>query len=109
MVTYRSQDKKLGDNKKTKTFLTAVMLILLLLIEPAYSNFFSVAPDLELSSLILNEMKNIIDASPALKNHMGGPKDEIQFYEKKSKFKPLATSNNRMDGEICRHNLVIGC
>ena len=53
-------------------------------------------------------MKNIIDASPALKNHMGGPKDEIQFYEKKSKFKPLATSNNRMDGEICRHNLVIG-
>lgn len=50
--------------------------------------------------MILNEMKNIIDASPALKNHMGGPKDEIQFYEKKSKFKPLATSNNRMDGRL---------
>lgn len=76
------------------------MLILLLLIEPKYSNFFSVAPDLELSSLILNEMKNIIDASPALQHHMGGTQDKIEFKPKQNKFTPLATSNNRMDGRL---------
>lgn len=78
------------------------MLILLLLIEPKYSNFFSVAPDLELSSLILQEMKNIIESSPALSPYMGGAKDKIEFKLKSSKFTPLATSNNRMDGEVCR-------
>ena len=82
--------------------MTAVMLILLLLLEPRYSNFYSVAPDLELSSLILNEMKNLIDASPAINKYMGGTKDKIEFVPKSSKFTPLATSNNRMDGEVCR-------
>lgn len=86
--------------KSGKTFLTAVMLILLLLIEPKYSNFFSVAPDLELSSLILQEMKNIIESSPALSPYMGGAKDKIEFKLKSSKFTPLATSNNRMDGRL---------
>lgn len=88
--------------KSGKTYLTAVMLILLLLLEPKYSNFFSVAPDLELSSLILNEMKNLIDSSPYIKKYMGGTKDKIEFTPKQSKFTPLATSNNRMDGEVCR-------
>lgn len=86
--------------KSGKTFMTAVMLLLLLLLEPKYSNFYSVAPDLELSSLILNEMKNLIDASPSLSKYMGGTQGKIEFTPKQSKFTPLATSNNRMDGRL---------
>ena len=45
-------------------------------------------------------MKNFIESSPALNPYMGGAKDKIEFKLKSSKFTPLATSNNRMDGRL---------
>lgn len=43
--------------KSGKTFLVALLFILLLLIEPEYSEFYSVAPDRELSSIVKKEME----------------------------------------------------
>lgn len=86
--------------KNGKTFLTAIIFILLLLLEPKYSNLFSVAPDLELSSLIKDMMGQLIDSSPALRKHFEILKSEIRCKPTKSVFKPLATSNNRMDGRL---------
>lgn len=84
--------------KSGKTFLTALVFILLLLMEPKYSEFYSVAPDRELSGMIKKEMEQIIEASPAISKHFQILTREIRCTLKKSKFIPLATSNNRMDG-----------
>ncbi|WP_373821081.1 terminase large subunit domain-containing protein, partial [Jeotgalibaca porci] len=93
--------------KNGKTFLTGFVFILLLLLEPRFSNFFSVAPDLELSSLIKGEMEHQIAVSPAIRNKFKIKKTEIICTATDSVFKPLATSNNRMDGEqVCRHRMV---
>lgn len=84
-----------------KTFLTALVFILLLLIEPRFSEFYSVAPDRELSSMIKKEMEQLIDSSPAISKHFTVLRGEIRCDLKKSKFINLATSNNRMDGRYC--------
>lgn len=84
--------------KSGKTFLTALVFILLLLIEPRFSEFYSVAPDRELSSMIKKEMEQLIDSSPAISKHFTVLRGEIRCDLKKSKFINLATSNNRMDG-----------
>lgn len=52
--------------KNFKTFNSAVIFILLMLTEPDFSRFFSVAPDLQLSSELKNAIRKIIKVSPAL-------------------------------------------
>ena len=52
--------------KNFKTFNSAVIFILLMLMEPDFSRFFSVAPDLALSSELKNAIRKIIKVSPAL-------------------------------------------
>lgn len=84
-------------NHKMKTFLSALIFILLLLLEPRYSAFYSVAPDRELAATLKGQMDNLIDFSPAIKKHFKITKDEIRCLLTKSKYQPLATSNNRMD------------
>lgn len=86
--------------KSGKTFLVAFIFILLLLLEPRFSNFYSVAPDRELSSLILEEIKHQIAVSPLIEKHFKVKSDEIQCTINDNKFTPLATSNNRMDGRL---------
>mgnify|MGYP001164608816 CR=1 FL=1 len=84
--------------KSGKTFLVAILFILLLLLEPQYSEFYSVAPDRELSSIIKKEMEQHIEMSPLISKHFRILSSEIRCLLTKSKFVPLATSNNRMDG-----------
>ena len=84
--------------KSGKTFLVALIFILLLLLEPQYSEFYSVAPDRELSSIVKKEMEQIISSSPAISKHFQVLRGEVRCSLTKSKYIPLATSNNRMDG-----------
>lgn len=84
--------------KSGKTFLIAILFILLLLLEPQYSEFYSVAPDRDLSSIIKKEMEQHIQMSPMISKHFKVVGGEIRCLLRKSKFIPLATSNNRMDG-----------
>lgn len=84
--------------KSGKTFLVALIFILLLLLEPQYSEFYSVAPDRELSSIVKKEMEQQIASSPLISKHFDIVRSEIRCILTKSKFIPLATSNNRMDG-----------
>lgn len=86
--------------KSGKTFLISVLFIILLLLEPRFSNFYSVAPDLELSSLILQEIQNQIAVSPLINKHFKITKGQVQSKINDNKFQPLATSNNRMDGRL---------
>ena len=52
--------------KNFKTFYSAVIFILLMLTEPKFSRFFSVAPDLKLSSELKLAIRKIIKSSPVL-------------------------------------------
>jgi hypothetical protein len=52
--------------KNFKTFNSAVIFILLMLTDPKFSRFFSVAPDLKLSSELKIAIRKIIKVSPAL-------------------------------------------
>lgn len=90
--------------KNFKTFNSAVIFILLMLTEPDFSRFFSVAPDLALSSELKNAIRKIIKVSPALYNE-----DEPAFKLLRSQIKcllndneytPLAYSQDGMDGKL---------
>lgn len=90
--------------KNFKTFNSAVIFILLMLTEPDFSRFFSVASDLALSSELKNAIRKIIKVSPVLYNE-----DEPAFKLLRSQIKcllndneytPLAYSQDGMDGKL---------
>lgn len=84
--------------KSGKSFLVALIFLILLLIEPQFSEFYSVAPDRELSSIVKKEVEQAITASPLISNHFQVTRGEIRCLLTKSKFIALAYSENRMDG-----------
>lgn len=84
--------------KSGKSFLVSLVFIILLIIEPEFSEFYSVAPDRELSSIVKKEVEQTISASPALEKYFKLLRSEVQCTLKKSKYVPLANSQNRMDG-----------
>lgn len=86
--------------KSGKTFLIAILFILLLLLEPKFSEFYSVAPDRELSGQIKKEMDRHIENSPLISKHFHITGKKVLCRLTSSTFEPLATSNNRMDGRL---------
>lgn len=86
--------------KNGKTFLTAVLLLLLFLLEPKFSKFFSVAPDGTLSRLIQEQMRQIVQSSPALRDRFKLRRDDITCLLNQNQYKPLAFSTSRMDGHL---------
>ena len=86
--------------KNFKTFNSAVIFILLLLTEPKFSRFFSVAPDLKLSSELKLAIRKIIKSSPALMADgvFKLLRSEIRCLLTESEYTPLAYSEDRMDG-----------
>jgi phage terminase large subunit-like protein len=84
--------------KSGKSFLVGLIFIILLLIEPKFSEFYSVAPDRELSSIVKKELEQMIQSSPYLLKYFETTRAETRCRVTKSKFIPLATSENRMDG-----------
>ena len=91
--------------KNFKTYTVGTLFILLFLMEPKFSKFFSVAPDGTLSREIKEAISETLKASPLVFAHNGEPRfkilrDFITFKLKESKMIPLSYSNNRMDGRL---------
>lgn len=88
--------------KNFKTFYSAVLFILLLLTEPKFSRFFSVAPDLKLSSELKVAIRKIIKSSPALADEkiFKVLRSEVRCKLTDSDYTPLAYSEDRMDGKL---------
>lgn len=88
--------------KNFKTFNAAVIFILLMLTEPQFSRFFSVAPDLKLSSELKLAIKKIIKSSPALADDSTFKvlRSEIRCKLTDSEYTPLAYSQDKMDGKL---------
>lgn len=85
--------------KNTKTFLSALIFIILLLLEPKYSTFYSVAPNKDLSGQILREITELIDASPELHDYFKITNSKVYCIPKKSSFQNLANApGQRLDG-----------
>lgn len=84
--------------KSGKSFLVALIFIILLIIEPEFAEFYSVAPDRELSSIVKKEVEQTISASPYIEKYFKLLRGEIRCELKKSKYVPLACSENRLDG-----------
>lgn len=86
--------------KNFKTFACAVIFILLMLTEPNFSRFFSVAPDLKLSSELKGAFRKIVKSSPALTNHFKILRGQIDCKLTDSEYIPLAYSKDTMDGKL---------
>lgn len=86
--------------KNFKTFNSAVIFIIGMLTEPAFSRFFSVAPDYKLSNELRIAVRKIIKVSPALAEHFKVNRDMITCLINDVEYTPLAYSNDRMDGKL---------
>ena len=112
-VERENQDKRRYENaileicrKNGKTFLVAVLFILLFFIEPKFSKFYSVAPDGSLSREIKTAIEELIRSSPALLGKANGRekfkmlRDYIHCNITDNRYIPLNYSTSRLDGKL---------
>lgn len=89
--------------KNFKTFNAAVIFIILMIMEPRFSRFFSVAPDLKLSKELQIALRKIIKSSPTLDDKLDPAfktlRSEIRCNWSESEYVPLAYSEDKMDGK----------
>lgn len=112
-VVYRDNEEKRRyetglleiSRKNFKTFTVATIFILLLLTEPQFSKFFSVAPDGSLSREIREAIAEMLRSSPLVYFYKGVNRfkilrDYISFKPFNSVYTPLSFSTSRMDGRL---------
>ena len=87
--------------KNGKTFVVAVLFILLFYLEPSYSRFFSVAPDGALAREIKEAIEPLIQTNIEVleKGEFKILRDYILHRPTKTKYTPLNYSTTRMDGK----------
>ena len=91
--------------KNFKTFTIAVCFIILMITEPKYSKFYSVAPDGALSREVKSAIEEILKSSPLVYLFKGAPRfkilrDSITFTLLENKYIPLNYSTSRLDGRL---------
>ena len=86
--------------KNGKTFLIAIVFLVLFFTEPQFSKFYSVAPNGMQSREIQQQIKEIIACSPALKGKFKVRRDDILCLLNQNDYVPLAFSTSEMDGKL---------
>ena len=91
--------------KNFKTYTVATIFIILMLTEPRFAEFFSVAPDGALSRQIREAIAQTLRSSPLVYEYKGNKRfkilrDYITFKPKSSTYVPLSYSTSRMDGRL---------
>ena len=91
--------------KNYKTFTIATLFILLFVLEPRFSQFYSVAPTGALSKEVRSAIEMILKSSPVVYKHKGKTRfrilrDYIDFPLKESRYTPLNYSNSELDGKL---------
>ena len=112
-VVYRSNPKKRRYEtvlleicrKNFKTFTIATLFIILMITEPRFSQFYSVAPDGSLSREIREAISSILKSSPLVYEYKGKKRfkilrDYILFDALENKYTPLNYSNSTLDGKL---------
>ncbi|MEH7391764.1 terminase TerL endonuclease subunit [Bacillus sp. JJ1474] len=95
--------------KNYKTFGSAIVFIISMLLEPKFSRFYSVAPDYKLSSELKVAIRKIIKSSPALEDRFKIKRDMIECKLTDIEYTPLAYSNDKMDGKLAHIYLADEC
>ena len=86
--------------KNGKTFLIAIIFIVLFFTEPKFSKFYSVAPDGQLSREIQTQIREIISSSHALEGKFKIRRDDILCLINQNDYIPLSFSTSRLDGKL---------
>lgn len=91
--------------KNFKTYTIATVFILLFLLEPKFSKFYSIAPDGSLSKEVREAIAETIKSSPLIFSYKENKRwkilrDYIFFLPKETKFFPLAYTNSTFDGKL---------
>lgn len=91
--------------KNYKTFTIATIFIILMIIEPRFSQFYSVAPDGALSREIREAISAILKSSPLVYKYQDKARfkilrDYILFNTLENKYTPLNYSNSTLDGKL---------
>ena len=87
--------------KNGKTLLTALILMILMFTERTpFSECYSVAPDRELSGQVYKEFQKLITNSPIIRERFKILRSEIRCEWNNCVYKPLACSDNRLDGRL---------
>lgn len=91
--------------KNFKTYTIGTLFILLFLLEPQFSKFYSVAPDGALSKEVKTAIEETLKSSPVIYRDKKSERfkilrDSITFYPTESKYIPLNYSSSRLDGRL---------
>lgn len=91
--------------KNFKTYTIATVFILLFLLEPKFSKFYSIAPDGSLSKEVREAIAETIKSSPLIYSYKDKKRwkilrDYISFLPNETKFFPLAYTNSTFDGKL---------
>ena len=91
--------------KNFKTYTVATIFIILMLTEPKFSKFYSVAPDGQLSKEVKEAVSETLKASPLVYENKGMARwkiinTSVTFKQLQNKLIPLNYSTQRMDGKL---------
>lgn len=95
--------------KNRKTFYAGIIFILEMMLENRFDRYFSVAPDLKLSSELKLAIRKIILSSPLISKHFKVTRDYTKCKLKDSEYIALAYSKDNMDGKLARLWLADEC
>lgn len=88
--------------KNRKTFYAAIIFILDMMLENRFDRYFSVAPDLKLSSELKLAIRKIILSSPLISKHFKITRDYTKCKLNDAEYVALAYSKDNMDGKLAR-------
>lgn len=88
--------------KNRKTFYAAVIFILAMMLENKFDRYFSVAPDLKLSSELKIAIRKIIASSPLISKHFKVTRDYTKCKLNEAEYIALAYSKDNMDGKFAK-------
>lgn len=86
--------------KNAKSYVSALICLILMILEPKFSRFFTVAPTGALARETFKQIKEFVLVSPALDKHFKLRRDNIICTLTSSEYVPLNYSTSTLDGKL---------
>lgn len=86
--------------KNAKSYVSALICLILMILEPKFSRFFTVAPTGALARETFKQIKEFVSVSPSLDKHFKLRKDDIVCTLTSSEYTPLNYSTSTLDGKL---------
>ena len=86
--------------KNAKSYISALICLILMILEPKLSRFFTVAPTGALSRETFKQIKEFVNVSPHLAKHFKLRRDNIICTLTESEYVPLNYSTSTLDGRL---------